>query len=215
MTRLLTALFVFTQLAVAQSPPGISISPKDRLKVFDKTWETVNKKFYDPKFNGVDWAAMKVKYRPLAEAAADKIELRVVLDRMLSELHTSHTDVDSSVWYATGISYVRLGPQYVVRLAYTGSPAKAAGIERGWVVTGGSGDCNAYGRRLQTRFRICRGSSAAPNCPAKSFTAAEIPRLPSRVCWTTKVFTCAFLSSTRSPPPGSRRKSPHTVRPPS
>jgi carboxyl-terminal processing protease len=178
MTRLLIALFVLEQLAFAQKPPEISISPKERLKVFDKTWETVNKKFYDSKFNGVDWAALKMEYRPLAEAAADKIELDVVLDRMLSELHTSHTAVGSNIWFATGISYLRIGPQYVVRLAYTGSPAKAAGIERGWLVTGGNGDCNAYGRKVTNTFQDLQGQQHSTELPCEILHGSGDPETP-------------------------------------
>jgi carboxyl-terminal processing protease len=153
-------------LALAQAPPPeIAISPRDRLKVFDKTWEIVNKKFYDPKFNGVDWPAMKTKYRPLAEAAADKIELRVVLNNLVSELHVSHSDVNSDVWFGNGLNYVRIGQQYVVRLTYAGSPAHSAGIERGWVPTGGAGDCNAYGRKVTNTFLDLQGQQHSTEIP--------------------------------------------------
>ena len=143
---------------LAQSPPAeITIAPQDRLKVFDKTWETVNARFFDGRFNGVDWAAMKQTYRPLAEAAADKIELRVVLNRMLAELRVTHADVNNGIWFGTGINYVRFGQQYVVRLANTGSPAKAAGIEPGWLATAGSGDCDSYGRAVTNTFQDALG----------------------------------------------------------
>jgi C-terminal processing protease CtpA/Prc len=113
---------------------------------------------------------MKQKYRPLAEAAADKIELGVVLNRMLSELHASHVAVDTGIWFATGINYVRLGQkgeQWVVRNTYAGSPAKAAGIERGWLVTEGTGDCDTYGRKVTNTFQDKQGQQHKTEIPCE------------------------------------------------
>jgi len=41
-----------------------------RQKVFETVWSTVNKEFYDAKFNGVDWQAAHDRYLPQARAAA-------------------------------------------------------------------------------------------------------------------------------------------------
>lgn len=61
------------------------------LAVFDEVWDLVNRRFYDAKFNGIDWAAMREKYRPLAEAAPDADAQAEIIDRMLAELGASHT----------------------------------------------------------------------------------------------------------------------------
>jgi carboxyl-terminal processing protease len=130
----------------------VRISRTDRLEVFDKAWEAVNKHFYDPKFNGVDWPQMKKKYRPLAEAAADKIELQGVIRTMFGELHTSHLSVDNGIWYGSGLSYIRYGEQYVVRRAYPGSPAQLAGIEQGWILRGAQGNCDGWNQKMMITF---------------------------------------------------------------
>src|SRR2546430_682380 len=57
------------------SPDSLTISREDRLNVFEKLWETVNEKYFDPQFNGVNWAQMKDKYRPQVEAANNKMQL--------------------------------------------------------------------------------------------------------------------------------------------
>ena len=44
-------------------------SPQKNLKVFDAMWNTVNQKYFDVKFNGIDWGAVREQYRPLAEKA--------------------------------------------------------------------------------------------------------------------------------------------------
>src|SRR5882672_9247133 len=72
------------------APDPLAISREDRLKVFEKLWEAVNKEYFDPKFSGVDWAQMKEKYRPQVEAAKNKQQLHLVLQKMLDELHSSH-----------------------------------------------------------------------------------------------------------------------------
>ncbi len=58
---------------------------------FDEVWRTVLDKFYDRELHGLDWNAIGDKYRPLAAAAATERERAAVINRMLAELHASHT----------------------------------------------------------------------------------------------------------------------------
>jgi carboxyl-terminal processing protease len=71
--------------------PLVSTSEESPSDVFDEAWKTVNENFFDPKFNGVDWKAMKAKYQPQAEASKSTEEVAVVINQMLAELKTSHT----------------------------------------------------------------------------------------------------------------------------
>lgn len=64
---------------------------KPEVKIFDQVWQTVNENFYDPKFNGVDWKAMRQKYEPQAVRTKSSQEVAGVINQMLSELRTSHT----------------------------------------------------------------------------------------------------------------------------
>lgn len=64
-------------------------------KTLHETWQIVRDNFYDPNFNGVDWPATLEKYGPLAEKAGSKEELYRVINLMLSELRTSHTELYS------------------------------------------------------------------------------------------------------------------------
>lgn len=72
-----------------------SLSAKERVEVFDEVWKTINEKYYDPSFNGVDWKAVRERYRPLLDAAAGDEEFYDLLNRMTGELRDAHTRVRS------------------------------------------------------------------------------------------------------------------------
>src|SRR5690349_18896352 len=61
------------------------------LRVFDTVWDAVNRKYYDPAFNGQDWAELARRYGPQATAAADKRALYAAVNEMLAQLNDSHT----------------------------------------------------------------------------------------------------------------------------
>lgn len=97
------ALFIFAvsqpavvaQSATVATATQKSLSAKERAEVFEKVWRTVDKKYYDPKFNGVDWKAVREKYQPLIEKAASDAEFYDVLTLMVGELRDAHTRVRS------------------------------------------------------------------------------------------------------------------------
>jgi carboxyl-terminal processing protease len=75
---------------LAEAPPTTQAQAKNaNIAVFDEVWSRVNRSFYDPKFSGLDWKAVGERYR--AEASRPGADLAVVVNRMLAELHASHT----------------------------------------------------------------------------------------------------------------------------
>jgi carboxyl-terminal processing protease len=66
-----------------------------REHAFDFVWSTINERYHDPAFNGVDWNAVGARYRPLAIAAPTDEAFWDVLDRMTGELKDAHTRVES------------------------------------------------------------------------------------------------------------------------
>ncbi len=40
-----------------------------KLAVFDDVWSTINQRYYDRKFQGLDWEAQRMRFRDLAEKA--------------------------------------------------------------------------------------------------------------------------------------------------
>jgi len=77
------------------SPKPATLGREARERAFDFVWRTIDKRYHDPAFNGVDWRAVGERYRPLALAAPDDDAFWDVLDRMTGELHDSHTRVES------------------------------------------------------------------------------------------------------------------------
>jgi carboxyl-terminal processing protease len=71
--------------------PLLPTFAKPEVQVFEQVWQTVNDKFYDPKFNGVDWKAIREKYKPQVARAKSTEEAAVIINQMLSQLRTSHT----------------------------------------------------------------------------------------------------------------------------
>lgn len=64
--------------------------PVERAYIFESAWRILNEIFYDPNFHGVNWQAMREKYRPyLSHAQTDRDFTAVVL-MMLGELRSSH-----------------------------------------------------------------------------------------------------------------------------
>ena len=80
---------------VVASPPGATLAVAERLRAFDFVWSTIDEHYYDPTFNGVDWSAVGMRYRPLALAARDDDAFWDVLDKMAGELKDAHTRVES------------------------------------------------------------------------------------------------------------------------
>ena len=66
-----------------------------RLAVFDDVWETIQDRYYDPKFHGIDWQAKRAVFRPAAARASGTHEFYEVLRQMIASLRDAHTRVYS------------------------------------------------------------------------------------------------------------------------
>ena len=65
--------------------------PSEWAEMFDDGWRTMKYRFYDPQMHGMDWDAMRAKYRPLVDYVGDRQELLNLLNEMIGELNASHT----------------------------------------------------------------------------------------------------------------------------
>lgn len=63
---------------------------KEREYIYDAAWRTLNETFYDSNFHGVNWAAMREKYRPYLPYAQTDRDFTAVVLMMLGELRASH-----------------------------------------------------------------------------------------------------------------------------
>jgi carboxyl-terminal processing protease len=80
---ILVMVIGLSQSRLAAQSPSTSL--------LDEVWQTVNEQFYDPNFNGVNWAALRDQYRSQISQATSREEAAIVINQMLAELNTSHT----------------------------------------------------------------------------------------------------------------------------
>ncbi len=62
-------------------------------EMFDQSWRALAENFYDAKFHGSDWNAVRASYRPLVKHVAMKEDLYALIYLMLGELNASHLGV--------------------------------------------------------------------------------------------------------------------------
>src|SRR5262249_59836587 len=62
-------------------------------EMFEQSWRSLYDYFYDPKLHGVDWEAVRARYKPLVDHVATKEDLYALLYMMLGELNASHLGV--------------------------------------------------------------------------------------------------------------------------
>ena len=64
-----------------------------RIDVQQRAWEVIAERYYDPRLNGVDWPAIRDKYRPRVAGAKTDAQFYLALKSMARELNDSHTRV--------------------------------------------------------------------------------------------------------------------------
>lgn len=83
-------LLLWVASSVTAGEKSQEASPESCRKLIREVWERMNKGFYDPKMNGVDWPAVRDRYLARANAAMAREDLFTLVDEMVAELHTSH-----------------------------------------------------------------------------------------------------------------------------
>jgi carboxyl-terminal processing protease len=118
-------------------------SPQVRQKTFDAVWKTVNEKYFDPKFGGTDWSAVRLRYAPQVASVQSDVEFRDLLTRMLGEIKISHLRIldlaalDKQLARAVvtrGLALRNIDNQVVVTRIVEDSPAFRAGLRTGFAV---------------------------------------------------------------------------------
>ena len=114
-----------------------------------EAWRLVRKRFYDPEFNGADWATAYHRYKDAAAVARSNEELYEVINDMLGELDDGHTGAltPRKAWEEyreerafVGLNLERLDEQWVITELRPGSSAAESEIEPGWIALSRDGE---------------------------------------------------------------------------
>ncbi len=125
------------------STPVSTETREGRLAVFDDVWATINERYYDAQFHGVDWETQKTNFRGLAAEAGSSRELYVVLKRMIASLADSHTRIyppeEKFDWWrprfvTIGATLKEIEGRAVVGQVQKGSAAERGGLRAGDLV---------------------------------------------------------------------------------
>ena len=118
------------------------------LESFERVWNIINDRFWDPKFGGLDWQAVGDELRPRMQKASSMSEARAILSDMISRLELSHfaiipTDVPEerekpqatgASGGETGIDARVIAGKALVTTVAEGSSAARVGVRPGWEI---------------------------------------------------------------------------------
>ena len=96
-------------------------------------WAKIRDCYYDPTTHGVDWPAVKEKYRQVAREARTYTAFCKVLQMMVGELDSSHVGFSQSDAYNREWVKVQLWDAWATETAHLGIRFSGAD-ERGWIV---------------------------------------------------------------------------------
>jgi carboxyl-terminal processing protease len=145
-----------TRSLVEHSQSWEKLSRHDREEVFEDVWETVAEKYFDPSFNGVDWRAVRDRYRPLVDAVKNDDEFYALMKKMVGELHDAHTrfhtprerrEREQLKAVSAGISIYEVEGQVAITGVEPDSEAESAGVENGMLIR------TIDGKPVQERLR--------------------------------------------------------------
>ena len=158
--RLVIAVLVsLTALAGVAAQTQRQSSPQARQKTFDVVWKTVNDKYFDRGFSGVDWAAVRQRYAPRVTNVTSDVELFDLIGRMLGEIPISHLrlleleTLDKALARSvvtTGLALRDIENEVVITRVVQGSPGAHAGLRTGFAIRRIDGAVVADARTAET-----------------------------------------------------------------
>jgi C-terminal processing protease CtpA/Prc len=77
--------------------------------VFEEAWETLNRRFYDEKFNGHDWLKLHDEWAPYIAGVRTSDELRRDINLLIGELNSSHSGINRGMGPGNGPQPVQVG----------------------------------------------------------------------------------------------------------
>ncbi|MBI5705796.1 MAG: PD40 domain-containing protein [Armatimonadetes bacterium] len=102
---------------------------KERGAAFNQFWREYNRSFYDGNFHGRDWAAIKKRYEPLLDSVGHRNEMATLLNMMVGELESSHSEAGPGAGNPGGSTSAHLG--FTADYRYDGPGIKIKEVPKG------------------------------------------------------------------------------------
>ncbi len=97
---------------------------KERLAAYNQFWRTYNQGFYDPNFHGRDWRKLGDRYRKFLPSVGHRNEMATVLNMLVGELESSHSEVSAAPPSQPLPSVTSAHPGFLIDYTYTGEGIK-------------------------------------------------------------------------------------------
>ncbi|HEY0023702.1 MAG TPA: S41 family peptidase [Longimicrobium sp.] len=130
-------------------------------ELFERIWSTIDSRFYDPDFAGVDWRAAGERYRPRVAAISSDTAFHGLMTQMLRELPVSHLELTRpplAASYGPAIGTRMVDGREVVVVASPLSDAYRRGVRVGDVLlTPLRASRGPLGDSVSLRWESCGG----------------------------------------------------------
>ena len=159
MKRIVALLLIMVAARCLHAQPSPRPSYQE---VFNLVWQTINEKFYDPSFGGVDWKRVRQKYSPEVPKIRDDRSFIDLAYRMMRELHVSHLELRPAQarQISIGIRTSRLEGQLVITHVAVGSDAERQNVRVGDVLLDDPGQLSGLiGASTTVHVKGCDGNS--------------------------------------------------------
>lgn len=180
--RTLIWCVVLLLISAVGSAQDISGKPSgdDYPSLFDAIWQTVNDKFFDPGFVGVEWNVVRSRYRPKVKDIKDDRSFHDLMRQMLGELPVSHLTLRiprQQGDVGVGIHIKLIEGKTVVVSVSPGSDAQAKGIRPGDVLLKPAEEFGGVGSVALLNLKGCDGRQRKVRVRRESHIASERPSI--------------------------------------
>ncbi|MBI3721593.1 MAG: PD40 domain-containing protein, partial [Fimbriimonas ginsengisoli] len=105
----------------------------ERRAAFTQFWNGYQRGFYDPNFHGRDWATIRSRYEPMLEGVETHDEFAMLLQMMVGELETSHSEISAAAGSGAAAPPTPVSPQlgFTFDYAYGGPGIRIKGVPPG------------------------------------------------------------------------------------
>lgn len=180
---------------------------EEKLEVFREAWTYLRDHFYDDRFHGADWDAVRARTAPQVAGARTPDELRRILQLMIGELNASHLGASAPPAGAptTGRLGVRFDPAaderdgaLRVREVIPLGPAALAGVRPGDAVVAVEGRPLAPADNLDARLAYTVGRRVALTVAGPNGARREVALRPVGLAAEKRLLYRAWVESRRA-----------------